>query len=144
MLMIDDNFAGRLLNLTGKPDDALAAYRDGLAIARELAAKPGADATARNDLAISLSQIGLQLSQAKDFAGADENLAEAMTIAMGLMTEAPTNPLRARYAALIARNLGMDEAFPRRSRRRPASLRRRARRRQGGAGAQSRQPRRRR
>jgi tetratricopeptide (TPR) repeat protein len=104
--LIDDNVAGRLAGAAGDRAGALALYRDGLSVARALAARTGAGDTARGDLTISLMLVGGALAASGDEAGASANFAEGLPIAQGLAAAAPTIASYRSEAWLLAVDLG--------------------------------------
>ncbi len=103
--LIDDNAIGRLESNLGHGPAAQAALRDGLEIARKLAARPDADAIARSDLAISLSLVGSTLAQTTP-ADAEALFAEGLKVAQALVAADPKVKLYRTEAYLLGVNLG--------------------------------------
>ncbi len=76
---------GKLTITVGTKVEALAVYRKGLAVRRELAASPGADASAVLDVAHSLYETGVTLDATGDSAGSAASMAESRKLAEDLV-----------------------------------------------------------
>jgi tetratricopeptide (TPR) repeat protein len=83
-----------LTDKIGGRKEALAVYRQALALRRELAAEPGAGVEARLDVARSLQGVGGVLEATKDKAGALAAYEEERDIAARLEAETPTDTVR--------------------------------------------------
>jgi tetratricopeptide (TPR) repeat protein/tRNA A-37 threonylcarbamoyl transferase component Bud32 len=84
----------QLAELTAKIGDkteALAVFRKALAIRRESAAAPGADADARLAVSVTVLRVGSLLADTGDTAGALRACEEARDVAAALEAEAPTD-----------------------------------------------------
>jgi serine/threonine protein kinase/tetratricopeptide (TPR) repeat protein len=73
-----------LTNQIGDQKKAIEVHRKAMAVRRELASRPGADAESTLDLARSLYAIAVMQAGAKDMAGALASLREAIALAEGL------------------------------------------------------------
>ena len=74
-----------LTSRIGKTSDAVALHRKGLAVRRELASQPGADADATLDVVRSLHELGVLLGTAGDRPGRLASYEEAYKLAVGLV-----------------------------------------------------------
>jgi serine/threonine-protein kinase len=87
---------GELTDKIGSKPEALAAHRKALAVRRELAAAPDADAVTQGDVARSLLAIGWLQQRTGDMAGALAAYEEARQLAEALLAQVgPDDPLRA-------------------------------------------------
>jgi tetratricopeptide (TPR) repeat protein len=86
---------GELTDKISDKKESLAVHRQALGLRRELAVAEGADGETRLDLARSLGQVGLLLSDTGDPAGALAALQEQRELAERLEAEHPTDPVRA-------------------------------------------------
>jgi serine/threonine-protein kinase len=75
---------GEITAQIGRSADALAVHRKGLAVRRELAGRPGADAEAVLDVVRSLNAVATLLGYSGDEAGYLESAGEALELAEGL------------------------------------------------------------
>ena len=80
---------GELTSTIGKTADAVALHRKGLAVRREVASQPGADADAVLDEVRSLNGLGLLLGTAGDKAGRLASYEEAYKLAADLVELGP-------------------------------------------------------
>jgi serine/threonine-protein kinase len=85
---------GELTDKIGSKPEALATHRQALALRRELAAAEGADVETRLDVARSLGQVGLLLSNTGDPGGALAALQEQRDRAEQMETEYPSDAVR--------------------------------------------------
>ena len=85
---------GQLTDKIGDKNEALAVQRRALALRRELAARPDADAEARLDVVRSLYEISRVLNATGDLAGTMANAQEQRTLAAALLADSPTDPAR--------------------------------------------------
>jgi tetratricopeptide (TPR) repeat protein len=79
----------------GEKAEALRVHRQALAVRRELAAAPGADVETRLDVGSGLLSVGALLSAMGDTPGALAALEESRDLAERLVTEEPTDAVRA-------------------------------------------------
>jgi serine/threonine-protein kinase len=75
---------GELTNEIGTNPDAAAVHRKALAVRRELAGRPGADAEAVLDVVRSLNALGVAVDETSDRAGAYATYREAVELAEGI------------------------------------------------------------
>src|SRR5262249_51412378 len=85
---------GELTDKIGDKKESLAVHRQALALRRELAAAEGADVETRLDVARSLGQVGLLLSNTGEPAGAVAALQEQRELAERLEAEHSTDAVR--------------------------------------------------
>lgn len=106
MQYVDESVVGRLLFTAGRTDDALVHFRDGLTLARRLAALPDAGPTARSGVAVSLMLIGMSLNRRGDPAAASAAYGEAVPILQALVRDDPTKVQFRQQLGFTALDLG--------------------------------------
>jgi serine/threonine-protein kinase len=90
---------GELTEKIGDGKEALAVYRQALAVRRELAAAPGAGTEARLAVSVTLRRVGRALMNTGDADGALRAYEEARDVAAALEAEDPTDAVRQALAA---------------------------------------------
>lgn len=88
------NIRGDLEQAAGRPAEALAAYEEALAIARELAGETPESLEWQRDLSVSHQKLGMLAAAGGDAATAGQHFAAARAIRERLVTLAPDDPTR--------------------------------------------------